>query len=153
MACTTIGPAFWHKLLSAKTHTAITAVTSLNKNRRTIYKLHSHTCLLNNLSTLPTFRNNHLTTDNIMASHSLKSSGTPSIEELILRLEEITRNIENPETGLENSIGLYEEGLSIAETCKNRLQEARKKIEVINPELAKTLPETLRTKDLFDSES
>ena len=69
-----------------------------------------------------------------------------------MRLEDITRNIENPETGLENSISLYEEGLTIAETCKKRLQEARKKIEIINPELAKTLPETPRTKDLFEGE-
>ncbi len=87
------------------------------------------------------------------ATHTGKPTDKPSIEELITRLEEITRNIENPDTGLENSIGLYEEGLTIAETCKKRLQEARKKIEVINPELAKTMPETPRIKDLFDSES
>ena len=80
-------------------------------------------------------------------------TGKPPIEELISRLEEITRNIENPETGLENSIGMYEEGLAIAENCKKRLLEARKKIEVINPELAKNWPESPRTKDLFDSES
>jgi exodeoxyribonuclease VII small subunit len=80
-------------------------------------------------------------------------TGKPPIEELISRLEEITRNIENPETGLENSIGMYEEGLAIAENCKKRLLEARKKIEVINPELAKCWPESPRTKDLFDSES
>ncbi|MEI6691427.1 MAG: exodeoxyribonuclease VII small subunit [Chlorobium sp.] len=80
-------------------------------------------------------------------------SGKPAIEELISRLEEITRNIENPETGLEKSISLYEEGLNIADNCKKRLQEARKKIEVINPELAKTWPDTPRTKDLFDSVS
>ena len=85
-------------------------------------------------------------------SHPAKLSGTPSIEELILRLEEITRKIENPETGLESSIGLYEEGLTIAGSCKKRLQDARKKIEVINPELAKTLTDTPRTKDLFDNE-
>jgi len=83
------------------------------------------------------------------ASHSEKIS----IEELILRLEEITRTMENPDTGLESSINLYEEGLAIATACKKRLQEARQKIELINPELAKTLPETPRTKDLFDSES
>ncbi|NTX00125.1 MAG: exodeoxyribonuclease VII small subunit, partial [Geobacteraceae bacterium] len=53
----------------------------------------------------------------------------------------------------ENSIGMYEEGLAIAENCKKRLLEARKKIEVINPELAKSWPESPRTKDLFDSES
>lgn len=80
-------------------------------------------------------------------------SGKPAIEELISRLEEITRNIENPDTGLESSISLYEEGLAIAGQCKKRLQEARKKIEVINPDLAKTWPETTRIKDLFDGES
>ena len=80
-------------------------------------------------------------------------SGKRAIEELISRLEEITRNIENPETGLEKSIALYEEGLTIADNCKKRLFEARKKIEVINPELAKTWPDTPRIKDLFDSES
>ena len=43
-------------------------------------------------------------------------------------------------------------GQMIADNCKKRLQEARKKIEVINPELAKTWPDTPRIKDLFDSE-
>lgn len=80
-------------------------------------------------------------------------SSRPSIEELIARLEEITRKIENPDTGLESSISLYEEGLAIAEQCKKRLLEARKKIEVINPGLAADLPETARSRDLFDSES
>lgn len=75
----------------------------------------------------------------------------PAIEELIARLEEITKKIENPDTGLESSISLYEEGLAIAEQCKKRLLEARKKIEVINPELAGSWPESARTKDLFDS--
>ncbi|NTU97460.1 MAG: exodeoxyribonuclease VII small subunit [Chlorobiaceae bacterium] len=82
------------------------------------------------------------------SSHSSK----PTIEELIVRLEEITKKIENPDTGLESSISLYEEGLSIAEQCKKRLLEARKKIEVINPELAGSWPETARTRDLFQSE-
>lgn len=56
-----------------------------------------------------------------------------SLEELISRLEEITRTMENPDTGLESSIALYQEGLSIAERCRKRLREARQKIEVINP--------------------
>jgi exodeoxyribonuclease VII small subunit len=86
-------------------------------------------------------------------SSSPDQTGNVTIEKLIQRLEDITRRIENPETGLENSIQLYEEGLSIAEQCKLRLQETRKKIEVINPDLSKTWPENSRTKDLFDTES
>jgi len=80
-----------------------------------------------------------------------KKSGSPSIEELMERLEEITRRIEKPDTGIESSIALYEEGLAIAGKCRERLQEARKKIEVINPDLAKNWPENPRTRDLFDS--
>ncbi|NTV98758.1 MAG: exodeoxyribonuclease VII small subunit [Chlorobiaceae bacterium] len=82
------------------------------------------------------------------SSHSVKLS----IEELIARLEEITKKIENPETGLDSSISLYEEGLAIAEQCKKRLLEARKKIEVINPDLAGSWPDNSRTKDLFQIE-
>ncbi|NTV07831.1 MAG: exodeoxyribonuclease VII small subunit [Chlorobium limicola] len=74
-----------------------------------------------------------------------------SIEELMTRLEVITRTIENPDTGIESSITLYEEGLTIAGQCKERLQEARKKIEVINPDLAKNWPDNARTRDLFES--
>ncbi|MBF0585881.1 exodeoxyribonuclease VII small subunit [Prosthecochloris sp. N3] len=56
-----------------------------------------------------------------------------SIEELITRLEEITREIENPDTGVEKSIKLYEEGLKLADLCKERLNDARRKLEVIDP--------------------
>ena len=54
MASTTaiaaVGPPLGDKLFPTKTHTTLSAVSSLNKNGRTINKLHSHTCLLNNLS-------------------------------------------------------------------------------------------------------
>ena len=72
-----------------------------------------------------------------------------SIEELIQRLEEISRRIENPDTGLENSIALYPEGMALAEQCRQRLNETRKVLETINPELAKNRPESGRPKDLF----
>jgi len=78
-------------------------------------------------------------------------SAKPTIEELIARLEDITKKIENPETGIESSISLYEEGLAIADQCKKRLLEARKKIEIINPELAENWPESSRSRDLFDT--
>ncbi|MDT9545811.1 MAG: exodeoxyribonuclease VII small subunit [Chlorobium sp.] len=77
------------------------------------------------------------------------SAAPPSIETLISRLEEITLTMETPETGLEGSIALYEEGLSIAEQCKKRLQEAKKKIEVINSSAQKDKPAPDRVQDLF----
>ncbi len=80
-----------------------------------------------------------------------KPAGPPdvSIEELIRRLEEISRHIENPDTGLENSISLYQEGMNLAEVCRNRLLETRKTLETINPELSGSRPDPARPKDLF----
>ncbi|NTU67739.1 MAG: exodeoxyribonuclease VII small subunit [Chlorobiaceae bacterium] len=72
-----------------------------------------------------------------------------SIEELIQRLEELARRIENPDTGLENSIALYQEGMALAEQCRQRLIETRKTLETINPELSKTRSDPARPKDLF----
>lgn len=65
-----------------------------------------------------------------------------TIEELVTRLEEITGEMEHPDTGLEHSIKLYEEGVRIADLCKKKLQDARQKIEVISPDAAKKEPET-----------
>lgn len=88
-----------------------------------------------------------------MSKSSQQPPATPTgIEELILRLEEITRSIENPDTGMEAAVTLYEEGLSIAATCRQRLQETRKKLEVINPDLSKAWPDAGRSKDLFGME-
>ncbi|NEX11184.1 exodeoxyribonuclease VII small subunit [Prosthecochloris sp. ZM] len=78
------------------------------------------------------------------------SNKKQSIEELITRLEEITTQIDNPDTGVENSIKLYEEGLRIADLCKKRLQDSRQKLETINPESQSGKPsETPRYTDLF----
>ncbi len=80
-------------------------------------------------------------------------TAAPSIEELIQRLEEISRRIENPDTGLENSISLYQEGMALAEQCRQRLAETRKALETINPELSKNRPDPGRPKDLFGMEA
>ena len=72
-----------------------------------------------------------------------------TIEELIARLEEITGKMENPDTGIDKSIKLYEEGLKIAGICRKRLQDARQKIEVINPDTAKKQPEKKQDYGLF----
>ena len=64
-----------------------------------------------------------------------------AIEELIARLEEITGEMEHPDTGLEQSIKLYEEGLKIADLCRKKLNDARRKIEVITPGDQKNTPD------------
>lgn len=72
-----------------------------------------------------------------------------TVEELISRLEEITGEMENPDTGIDQSIKLYEEGLKIADVCRKRLQDARQKIEVINPESAEKQTDKKQDYGLF----
>jgi len=95
------------------------------------------------------------------AARKTKKNQTSTIEELIQRLEELTGQIEDPDTGLENSIELYEEGRSVAEECGRRLQETRKKLETINPDkpaqavtpAQPAKPEPPKAAGLFDLES
>jgi len=47
------------------------------------------------------------------------------------RLEEITESLETGETGLDDAINLYTEGLEIARFCDKRLNEAEAKIKII----------------------
>ncbi len=52
---------------------------------------------------------------------------------MIARLEEIASLIQSGETGLEQSIELYEEGKRLAKECQERLSTLQKKLEIINP--------------------
>ena len=50
-------------------------------------------------------------------------------EEAFARLNEIVRQLEAGETGLEESLQLYAEGMTLAGLCGLKLSEAEKKIE------------------------
>ncbi len=52
-------------------------------------------------------------------------------ETAVARLEEITTLLESSDTGLEDAIKLYTEGLEIARFCDQKLTVAEKKIKVI----------------------
>lgn len=54
-----------------------------------------------------------------------------SYEKAVERLEEITALLESGETGLENSIALYTEGLQLAKLCNEKLNEAESSIKQI----------------------
>ena len=52
-------------------------------------------------------------------------------ESAVARLEEITTLLESADTGLEDAIKLYTEGLEIARFCDAKLTDAEKKIKII----------------------
>jgi len=64
-----------------------------------------------------------------------------TFEEMLVRLQEISELLENDESGLENSISLYEEGIKLSKLCYNKLKTAELKV----TELKKELDDQLNT--------
>ncbi len=54
-----------------------------------------------------------------------------SFEEDLRRMEEITGLLKNPETGLERSVELYEEGNALAQKLSKTLDKIQRKIEKV----------------------
>lgn len=61
----------------------------------------------------------------------VKKDKHKNYESAMARLEEITELLENGETGLEDSIELYTEGLKIARSCDEKLSDAEAKIKLV----------------------
>jgi len=55
----------------------------------------------------------------------------PSFEEALKGLEAVVARLESGEPPLEESIRLFEEGMRLSETCRKRLDEADRKIELL----------------------
>lgn len=54
-----------------------------------------------------------------------------SFEEDLKRMEEITALLKNPETGLERSVELYEEGSALASKLSKTLDKIQRRIEKV----------------------
>ena len=54
-----------------------------------------------------------------------------TLEEALTKLEEITERIESDELGLEEAISLFDEGLTLAATVKEKLEAAKLKVEQV----------------------
>jgi len=52
-------------------------------------------------------------------------------EEAISRLERIVQELEEGEKSLEDSLKLFEEGIKLSKFCSAKLEEAKKKIEIL----------------------
>ncbi len=67
----------------------------------------------------------------------MKNNNT-SFEDALRRLEEIVTELENGEIPLEDSLTLYEEGISLYRFCMGKLSELQGKIEVLVKEIDST---------------
>jgi exodeoxyribonuclease VII small subunit len=52
-------------------------------------------------------------------------------EEAMKRLEKIVERLEGGGAALDESLALYEEGISLYRQCSSKLEEAKKKIEIL----------------------
>ena len=54
-----------------------------------------------------------------------------TFESALRRLEEITRELEDGEISLENSLKKFDEGIQLADFCNAKLTEAKSRIELL----------------------
>jgi exodeoxyribonuclease VII small subunit len=78
-----------------------------------------------------------------------KTDGLPkslTFEKALSRLQDIVSELEDPERGLEESLVLFEEGISLSRFCRGRIDEIEKRVEVV----LKETPDALVTEPLDD---
>ncbi len=60
-----------------------------------------------------------------------KGSRQPGFEEALARLESIVKSLEGGDLPLEESLRLFEEGVSLTRLCAGKLEEAQRRIDVL----------------------
>ncbi|MCD6233457.1 MAG: exodeoxyribonuclease VII small subunit [Candidatus Neomarinimicrobiota bacterium] len=59
-----------------------------------------------------------------------------SFEASLAKLEAILKRLETEDVPLEEMLTLYEEGVSLSQTCRKVLEDARKKLQVISEQMS-----------------
>ena len=54
-----------------------------------------------------------------------------SFEEALFKLEQITKELEEGDLSLEESLKYFDEGVKLAEYCNSKLNDAQKKVEIL----------------------
>lgn len=60
-----------------------------------------------------------------------KNKTEPSFEEVLKRIEEIVRSLDDGTAELDRSLELYEEGIGLVRLCSSMLDRAEKKIKIL----------------------
>jgi exodeoxyribonuclease VII small subunit len=55
----------------------------------------------------------------------------PKFEECLQRLEKIVLELEKGDVPLEKSLSLFEEGMQLSSACRNELEQAEGKVEIL----------------------
>ncbi len=68
-------------------------------------------------------------------SDTAKKTGEPSFEQSMERLDEIVSSMENERMSLEEMVHSYEEGVALLRSCRQRIDAARRRVEIITADL------------------
>ena len=60
-----------------------------------------------------------------------ENTKTQSFEAALARLEELVKTLENGEKGLDESLALFEEGVSLVRFCTEKLDSAEQKVQIL----------------------
>ena len=72
---------------------------------------------------------------------------TMKFEDALSRLDEIVEKMESGKMELEESLGLFEEGIKLVRFCSSKLEEAKKKVEILVKKGDKLVPEPFEPKN------
>lgn len=64
-----------------------------------------------------------------------KTNNEMTFESAMARLEEIVNMLESGKATLDDSLGLYEEGIALVRLCSDRLDKAEQKIKIVRTDL------------------
>lgn len=72
---------------------------------------------------------------------SMSEQPTPGFESDLEELEKVVRQLESGDLPLEASLGLFEKGMSLSDSCRKRLEEAETRIEILLKKGGKVSPQ------------
>lgn len=70
---------------------------------------------------------------------------TQKFEQALKRLEEIVARMESGDLELDKSLALFEEGVKLVRFCSGKLDEAKKKVEILVDKNGTMMPEPFST--------
>lgn len=67
-------------------------------------------------------------------------SKEPKFEDALRRLEQIVEALETKEAALDQSLELFEEGVKLARHCQTKLEDAKRRVELLLKDQKKLVP-------------
>ncbi|MFH1715098.1 MAG: exodeoxyribonuclease VII small subunit [Elusimicrobiota bacterium] len=82
----------------------------------------------------------------------VKQKDSETFEQSIKKLEEIVNKLDAGNVELEKAVGLYEEGAKLSENCVSKLNEVKKRIDILVKKHGKYRLEPFDGKEILDEE-